>query len=263
MKIYRDRPITLLPPQKGVDPMKDRIKELRKILGLSQAEFANALDLNASTVSVWERDGKISQTNLSTICKVYGVNRSWLEKGQDPIFSTDKEIPTSEGIDDRLRAIRKKFGLTQKELAARLGVSEMTVFFWEKNKRIPSPKQALICETLGINLDWLKTGSGEMLPTKPGGEKPESPREFALRNGCDEISATLFERFMGLSEAEKKAFSRTLLQIVSGKDLVAAGQQIQIEEGSGSASNTGGIVLKGLIKTRDITVNNYKDPDEK
>ena len=51
--------------------------------------------------------------------------------------------------------------------------------------------------------------------------------------------------------------------VVDSKNVIVVGQQIQIEEGSGSASNTGGIVLKGLIKTRDITVNNYKDPDEK
>lgn len=242
--------------------MKDRIKELRNLLGLSHADFGKKIGLEAGTIYSWERTGKVPEAKLQRIAKAFRVSYEWLLYGKGAIFKEGSEGTDDDGngLAERLKKLRKAVGLTQEEFAKKIDVNGTSITGWEKNGRIPLAKRQLIAKTYNARITWLETGEGEMFEAEA---IMIPPREFALRNGCDEISATLFERFMGLSEAEKKAFSRTLLQIVSGKDLAAAGQQIQIEEGSGSASNTGGIVLKGLIKTRDITVNNYKDPDEK
>jgi len=41
-----------------------------------------------------------------------------------------------------LRKLREKAGLTQTELAAKVGVSSKSVFCWESGTHIPHPKRA-------------------------------------------------------------------------------------------------------------------------
>lgn len=43
------------------------------------------------------------------------------------------------GVADLVRALRRRLGLTQEELARRIGVSFSTVNFWENGKRRPLP----------------------------------------------------------------------------------------------------------------------------
>lgn len=55
---------------------------------------------------------------------------------------------------DEIKAVRKKVGMTQTELAERLGVSKGTVAMWELNKRSPSVKMLRkICVVLGTTPD--------------------------------------------------------------------------------------------------------------
>lgn len=67
--------------------MKDRIKELRKELGLTQIEFGKRIHISGVSVSTAE-SGKTkpdSQT-IELICREYNVNREWLEQGVGPKF---------------------------------------------------------------------------------------------------------------------------------------------------------------------------------
>lgn len=55
---------------------------------------------------------------------------------------------------DEIREARKKAGMTQTELAERLGVSKGTVAMWELNQRCPSVKMLRkICIVLGTTPD--------------------------------------------------------------------------------------------------------------
>lgn len=69
-------------------------------------------------------------------------------------------------LGERLSYVRKKNGYTQNSLAAAIGVSRGVIFNIEKNKTVP---QAIvvnaICQTLGINKDWLLRGAGRMEDT--------------------------------------------------------------------------------------------------
>lgn len=47
-----------------------------------------------------------------------------------------------------IKEIRKKLGLTQKELAQRLGVSEATIQNWEYGRTIPATKHQILCSML-------------------------------------------------------------------------------------------------------------------
>lgn len=55
---------------------------------------------------------------------------------------------------EEIKAVRKKAGMTQTELAERLGVSKGTVAMWELNQRNPSVKMLRkICVVLGTTPD--------------------------------------------------------------------------------------------------------------
>lgn len=67
---------------------------------------------------------------------------------------------------DRIKEIRKAERITQKELADRLGVAQATVGGWESGSRnVPDAQAYRIAAEFNVNLEWLKTGQGEMRRT--------------------------------------------------------------------------------------------------
>lgn len=62
--------------------MQNRIKELRKSLGLNQTEFGAKLGITTSAISGYEL-GTIAPSNsiIKSICREYGVNETWLMTG--------------------------------------------------------------------------------------------------------------------------------------------------------------------------------------
>jgi len=73
------------------------------------------------------------------------------------------EVKSLDTLGSRLKYARKSKGFTQDSLANSIGVSRGVIFNLEKDKTEP---QAIvvnaICQTLNVNKDWLRSGSGEM-----------------------------------------------------------------------------------------------------
>lgn len=70
------------------DEMKNRLKELRKTLKLTQKEFGESIDLSGSNVSNLEK-GNVNLTprNISAICSKYQVDEEWLLHGKGEMFT--------------------------------------------------------------------------------------------------------------------------------------------------------------------------------
>lgn len=65
-------------------------------------------------------------------------------------------------LGDRLAAAREAAGLTQVQLAAKLGVKADTVDAWENDRREPRANRLqMLTGLLGVSLGWLLTGVGE------------------------------------------------------------------------------------------------------
>jgi HTH-type transcriptional regulator, cell division transcriptional repressor len=65
-------------------------------------------------------------------------------------------------LGDRLAAAREQSGLTQAELAARLGVRAATVARWEDDQDEPRANRLqMLSGMLGVSLVWLLTGTGD------------------------------------------------------------------------------------------------------
>ena len=73
--------------------MNERIKELRKALGLTQAEFAERIGLKRNTVTTYEmgRNEPISSVISLIVKGTYNVNEEWFRTGEGEMFSSEPE----------------------------------------------------------------------------------------------------------------------------------------------------------------------------
>ena len=67
-------------------------------------------------------------------------------------------------MNERIKELRLKLGLSQEDFGGRLGVGRGAITNIELNKVEPKPLFVdLICEQFRVNEKWLLTGEGEML----------------------------------------------------------------------------------------------------
>ena len=82
-------------------------------------------------------------------------------------------------MQDRIKAVRKNFHMTQTEFGERIGVKGNTITGYETGLRTPSDAIVLaICKEFNVNEYWLRTGEGEMFRQK---SRQEEFAEFAAQ----------------------------------------------------------------------------------
>lgn len=96
--------------------MKDRLKELRKALGLKQRDIAEKLDVEVSTVGGWETGRTPSKSSINQLCKEYNVNRTWLETGEGEMFEPKVEPDVDEIKRQFVEAIIKQLTDDQRQV---------------------------------------------------------------------------------------------------------------------------------------------------
>lgn len=67
--------------------MNERLKELRKILGLTQQEMADKIGVKRNTIATYE-SGKVdpSSRTIADICEKFDVREKWLRTGEEPML---------------------------------------------------------------------------------------------------------------------------------------------------------------------------------
>lgn len=80
----------------------NRIKELRKSVGLSQDDFGSRLGITGGGVSKLENGTRnVTEQMIRSVCREYNVNYSWLKEGIGEMFiSSDDSVANR--IDDLL-----------------------------------------------------------------------------------------------------------------------------------------------------------------
>ena len=67
--------------------LRERIRTIRKKLGLTQMEFAEKLGKSWRTIQDWEAGKRnIPEPELRLISQIFGVSYEWLKTGQGEIF---------------------------------------------------------------------------------------------------------------------------------------------------------------------------------
>lgn len=75
--------------------MNERIKALRKVLGMSQDIFAEKLGLTKNYISLIENGNRnFSEQSVKVLCREFNVNEEWLRNGTGEMF-----LPTDRNAD--------------------------------------------------------------------------------------------------------------------------------------------------------------------
>ncbi len=92
---------------------------------------------------------------------------------------------------DRLAGAREAKGLSQQDLAERLGVKLSTVLDWENDLNDPrANKLQFLAGVLNVSLTWLLTGEGDGLKAPAPGEPSEAVEILEqMRNVRGQITA--------------------------------------------------------------------------
>lgn len=85
--------------------MKERIKTLRKELGLSQDAFAEKLGLTKNYISLVENGNRnLSEQSIKVLCSTLDVDEEWLRTGKGEMFiEKSKDILISDMLTDILK----------------------------------------------------------------------------------------------------------------------------------------------------------------
>ena len=80
--------------------MEERFKEIRRLLGITQAEFGKGINISQNYVWMIEKGERIpSDRTIAEICRVYNVNEDWLRDGTgEPFMQLSREEDIAEYV---------------------------------------------------------------------------------------------------------------------------------------------------------------------
>ncbi len=71
-------------------------------------------------------------------------------------------------MNERVKLIRKQLGMTQEQLAQRLGIGKAALSMIETGKAgLSARNRNILVQELNVNPDWLETGKGNMFNAEP------------------------------------------------------------------------------------------------
>jgi transcriptional regulator with XRE-family HTH domain len=105
---------------------------------------------------------------------------------------------------DRLTAARDAQGLSQAQLARRLGVKLKTVQGWENDSSEPrANKLQMVAGLLNVSIRWLLTGEGDGVP-EPASSEELAEGAQALLNDVQQMRAQMTQLATRMGKAEKQ-----------------------------------------------------------
>jgi DNA-binding XRE family transcriptional regulator len=123
----------LLYSQKGSDELKNRIKELRKEIGLNQTEFGERIGVKQTTIAGYETGAKNPLDSVvRSICREFKVNEEWLRNGTGEMFvSRTRRQVITDFMGDLIMDEEESFRCRLVEALAQLNPEE-----WEVLRKI-------------------------------------------------------------------------------------------------------------------------------
>lgn len=104
-------------------------------------------------------------------------------------------------MNERIKIVREKNGLTQVKFAERLKISRNNIAGYEAGSRIPSDAViSLICREFSVNEEWLRTGEGEPFKVARRDQQIESFINRILEDEPEGPKARLVAALAGLDE---------------------------------------------------------------
>ena len=99
----------------------NRIKTLRKQLGLNQTEFGERIGFKQAAIGLWENGQRtVSDSAILLICEKYNVREVWLRSGSGEMFVQDSDAEAAR--------LAREFSLSDLGKAVIKGYSELNDF---------------------------------------------------------------------------------------------------------------------------------------
>lgn len=113
-------------------------------------------------------------------------------------------------MNERIKELRKRLGLTQEEFSKRIGIKRNTLANYEIGRNDPIDGIIFsICRVFNVNEKWLRTGDGNMLTTVPAGELDR----LAERYNLPDMAKRIIKAFVELNEHDMNVVLRYIKKI--------------------------------------------------
>jgi transcriptional regulator with XRE-family HTH domain len=110
---------------KQINTLGDHIRKRRLDLNLLQKQVADQIGVHEMTITGWEGNATIPEVRyMPAIIQFLGYN----------------PLSTASSFPERLAAARMALGLSQRKMAAKLGVDPATLMGWEAGRHQPTGK---------------------------------------------------------------------------------------------------------------------------
>ena len=206
--------------------VKDIIREKRLALGMTMKEVADKVGVSEATISRWE-SGEISNMRrgaIFSLAKALNISPNEI-MGWETTDTPSQSTPTQLGgvymleIYKRIRARREELGISQEELAKRMGhKSRSSINKIEKGENdIPQSKIVAFAQALRTTPEALM--GWETSDTSPQSNTPSDPASILLD---DEEIRTLarngLENLPPEQQEKKKAQFKKIMSVVFDED---------------------------------------------
>lgn len=155
-------------------------------------------------------------------------------------------------INARVKELRKKLKLSQKEFSKKLGIGLSTLAMIEVDKREVLERHInLICKIFNVNEDWLRYGTEPIFNKEKEDNNQEDVLTFLKKQGVKSNVLTLIETYLNMTEDGKELFDAYLDDFISKKNLNSENEKTSEElsvtlDNNTSFSNTIEIKLYDL-----------------
>lgn len=106
-----------------------------------------------------------------------------------------------ETLNERIKEVRKDLGLSQKELAERIGISQRSVSWGEQpGNNVPDSTVKALCMAFHISESWLRNGTGPMYEQQP----TFSLDQFVKEHGATSLELEILKAYFELDPEIRK-----------------------------------------------------------
>lgn len=188
-----------------------KIKELRKKQGISQNELAKQINVAQNTISRWESGERVVDADsLKKLAEFFGVSSDCL------LEISNSQTPANNGTLDykgdnptRLKQLRTKKGISQKDLACSLGCKQNTISQWESGKRIMN------AEALKTVADYFNVSTDYLLGISISNDEPPAEQNSpSMDDGLSDSKRALLAFAGAVPEDKAEMILRVMKSIV-------------------------------------------------
>lgn len=170
----------------------EKIKSLRKSLGLTQTELGERVGVKKNAVSKWEcgRVEGIPTSTIKALANLFNVPPSYL--------IDDEQDEINLNLGERIKIAREAAGLTQSELGVRCGTTKQTIYKYETCKvtNIPFDRLEQIADAVNVSTSELLGWTQNKTPANDtvDGHSEESSMDIEVLNLLRELSPAQLEQ---------------------------------------------------------------------